>query len=162
KNLMVISSVQELAHPGNQITADMDMKLSWLRKMYGERVVCGATATPVDNSPMEVLSATKYLAPSRLAELGITEDDQFVSTFIQPVLRVEMTVGGKFETRIRPARIVNLPELRRMLGSFADVRRKEDLPLDEPAIIGGEMRLLTVPASPELRDVMVDLGERMK
>ncbi|MGW2563350.1 hypothetical protein ACWCXB_29805 [Streptomyces sp. NPDC001514] len=158
KNLMVISSIQDLALPGNQITADMELKLSYLRRNYGERVVCGATATPVDNSPMEVLSATKLLAPSRLVELGIVEDDQFVSTFIQPVHKVEMGVGGGFTTRMRYVRYVNQDELKRMLASFADVKRKEDLPLDEPAIIGGEMRLLTVDASPELREVMADLG----
>lgn len=163
KNLQVISSVQDLALPGNQITADMDMKLSYLRSKFGERVVCGATATPVDNSPMEILSATKYLAPSRLDELGIVEDDQFVSTFIQPIQKVEMSVdGNSFRTRARYARYVNQPELKLMLASFADVKRKGDLPLVEPSIIGGEMRLLTVDASPELREVMQDLGDRMK
>ncbi|MEU9416043.1 UvrD-helicase domain-containing protein [Streptomyces sp. NPDC048272] len=163
KNLQVISSVQELALTGNQITADMDMKLSYLRSKFGERIVCAATATPVDNSPMEILSATKYLAPSRLAELGIVEDDQFVSTFIQPIHKVEMSVdGNSFKTRARYARYVNQPELKLMLGSFADVKLKRDLPLIEPSIIGGDMRLLTVDASPELREVMKDLGDRMQ
>lgn len=163
KNLQVISSVQELALTGNQITADMDMKLSYLRSTYGERVVCAATATPVDNSPMEILSAAKYLAPSLLAEQGIVEDDQFVSTYIQPIHKVEMSVdGGSFKTRARYARYVNQPELKLLIGSFADVKLKRDLPLIEPAIIGGEMRLLTVDASSELREVMSDLGDRMK
>ncbi|MEU9056546.1 hypothetical protein AB0D37_40195 [Streptomyces sp. NPDC048384] len=162
KNLQVISSVKELALPGNQITAHMDMVLSYLRKTYGPRAACGATATPVDNSPLEILTATKLLAPDLLEELGIIEDDQFVSTFIQPVQKFELGADGRsFSTRTRYVRYVNQTELKRILASYADVRRKQDLPLDEPAVIGGTMRLLTNEAPPELREVMVDLGQRM-
>ncbi|MEU9168556.1 UvrD-helicase domain-containing protein [Streptomyces sp. NPDC048420] len=163
KNLRVISSIRELALEGNQITADMDMKLSYLRKNYGGRVVTQATATPVDNSPMEILTAIKYLAPDLLRdEWGIEEDDQFVSTFIQPVNRVEMSPdGNSFSTRARYARYVNQTELKRVLFSIADVKLKKDLQLGEPAIIGGEMRILEAEASPELRTVMQSLGTRM-
>ncbi|MEU6349683.1 UvrD-helicase domain-containing protein [Streptomyces sp. NPDC047072] len=163
KNLRVISSIRELALEGNQITADMDMKLSYLRKNYGGRVTTQATATPVDNSPMEILTAIKYLAPDLLRdEWGIEEDDQFVSTFIQPVNRVEMSPdGNSFSTRARYARYVNQTELKRVLFSIADVKLKRDLQLGEPAIIGGEMRILEVDASPELRTVMQSLGTRM-
>ncbi|GAB2326660.1 UvrD-helicase domain-containing protein [Streptomyces variabilis] len=163
KNLRVISSIRELALEGNQITADMDMKLSYLRKNYGGRVTTQATATPVDNSPMEILTAIKYLAPELLRdEWGIEEDDQFVSTFIQPVNRVEMSPdGNSFSTRARYARYVNQTELKRVLFSVADVKLKRDLQLGEPAIIGGEMRILEAEASPELRQVMQSLGKRM-
>ncbi|MGW4490460.1 AAA family ATPase [Streptomyces sp. NPDC004376] len=163
KNLRVISSIRELALEGNQITADMDMKLSYLRKNYGGRVTTQATATPVDNSPMEILTAIKYLAPDLLRdEWGIEEDDQFVSTYIQPVNRVEMSPdGNSFSTRARYARYVNQTELKRVLFTVADVKLKRDLQLGEPAIIGGEMRILEAEASPELRQLMQSLGQRM-
>ncbi|MDQ0765619.1 UvrD-helicase domain-containing protein [Streptomyces canus] len=163
KNLRVISSIRELALEGNQITADMDMKLSYLRKNYGGRVTTHATATPVDNSPMEILTAIKYLAPDLLRdEWGIEEDDQFVSTYIQPVNRVEMSPdGNSFSTRARYARYVNQTELKRVLFTVADVKLKRDLQLGEPAIIGGEMRILEAEASPELRQLMQSLGKRM-
>lgn len=163
KNLRVISSIRELALEGNQITADMDMKLSYLRKNYGGRVTTHATATPVDNSPMEILTAIKYLAPDLLRdEWGIEEDDQFVSTYIQPVNRVEMSPdGNSFSTRARYARYVNQTELKRVLFTVADVKLKRDLQLGEPAIIGGEMRILEAEASPELRQHMQSLGQRM-
>jgi len=162
KNLRVISSIRDLALEGNQITADMDMKLSYLRFTYGGRVVTLATATPVDNSPMEILTAIKYLDPDLLREWGITEDDQFVSTYIQPVNRVEMSPdGNSFSTRARYARYVNQTELKRGLFSIADVKLKRDLQLGEPAIIGGEMRILEAEASPELRQAMKSLGARM-
>ncbi|MFF3710272.1 UvrD-helicase domain-containing protein [Streptomyces phaeochromogenes] len=163
KNLRVISSIRELALEGNQITADMDMKLSYLRKNYGGRVTTHATATPVDNSPMEILTAIKYLAPDLLRdEWGIEEDDQFVSTYIQPVNRVEMSPdGNSFSTRARYARYVNQTELKRVLFTVADVKLKRDLQLGEPAIIGGEMRILEAEASPELRQHMQSLGRRM-
>ncbi|MGW1871702.1 UvrD-helicase domain-containing protein [Streptomyces sp. NPDC001975] len=163
KNLRVISSIRELALEGNQITADMDMKLSYLRKNYGGRVTTHATATPVDNSPMEILTAIKYLGPDLLRdEWGIEEDDQFVSTFIQPVNRVEMSPdGNSFSTRARYARYVNQTELKRVLFTIADVKLKRDLQLGEPAIIGGEMRILEADASPELRQLMQSLGKRM-
>ncbi|MFE9449596.1 AAA family ATPase [Streptomyces sp. NPDC006739] len=163
KNLRVISSIRELALEGNQITADMDMKLSYLRKNYGGRVTTHATATPVDNSPMEILTAIKYLGPDLLRdEWGIEEDDQFVSTYIQPVNRVEMSPdGNSFSTRARYARYVNQTELKRVLFTIADVKLKRDLQLGEPAIIGGEMRILEAEASPELRQLMQSLGKRM-
>ncbi|MGW7521857.1 hypothetical protein ACWGJ2_40460, partial [Streptomyces sp. NPDC054796] len=163
KNLRVISSIRDLALEGNQITADMDMKLSYLRKNYGGRITTHATATPVDNSPMEILTAIKYLAPDLLRdEWGIEEDDQFVSTYIQPVNRVEMSPdGNSFSTRARYARYVNQTELKRVLFTVADVKLKRDLQLGEPAVIGGEMRVLEAEASPELRQVMQSLGKRM-
>ncbi|CAM5676330.1 hypothetical protein SALBM311S_02095 [Streptomyces alboniger] len=159
----MISSIRELALEGNQITADMDMKLSYLRKNYGGRVTTHATATPVDNSPMEILTAIKYLAPDLLRdEWGIEEDDQFVSTYIQPVNRVEMSPdGNSYSTRARYARYVNQTELKRVLFTVADVKLKRDLQLGEPAIIGGEMRILEAEASPELRQLMQSLGKRM-
>ncbi|MCA1217376.1 UvrD-helicase domain-containing protein [Streptomyces sp. 8L] len=163
KNLRVISSIGDLALDGNQITADMDLKLSYLRKNYGGRVTTQATATPVDNSPMEILTAIKYLGPDLLRdEWGIEEDDQFVSTYIQPVNRVEMSPdGNSFSTRARYARYVNQTELKRVLFTLADVKLKRDLQLGEPAIIGGEMRILEAEASAELREHMQSLGKRM-
>ncbi|MFI7026301.1 UvrD-helicase domain-containing protein [Micromonospora sp. NPDC049900] len=163
KNLRVISSITELAHKGNQITADLDMKLGYLRRTYGRRVVTLATATPLDNSPAEIMTMTKYAAPELLADAGIEEDDQFHATFIQPRRRVEMTAdGSRFESKTRYARFVNIPELQRLLFSYADIKTKKDLKLGEPTIIGGQQEILTVPASPQLRAHMAGLAMRAR
>ncbi|MFD6756152.1 UvrD-helicase domain-containing protein [Micromonospora gifhornensis] len=163
KNLRVISSITELAHKGNQITADLDMKLGYLRRTYGRRVVTLATATPIDNSPAEIMTMIKYAAPELLADAGIEEDDQFHATFIQPRRRVEMTAdGSRFESKTRYARFVNIPELQRLLFSFADIKTKKDLKLGEPTIIGGQQEILSVPASAELREHMAGLAMRAR
>ncbi|GIJ12224.1 UvrD-helicase domain-containing protein [Micromonospora andamanensis] len=163
KNLRVISSITELAHKGNQITADLDMKLGYLRRTYGRRVVTLATATPLDNSPAEIMTMIKYAAPELLADAGIEEDDQFHATFIQPRRRVEMTAdGSRFESKTRYARFVNIPELQRLLFSFADIKTKKDLKLGEPTIIGGQQEILSVPASAELREHMAGLAMRAR
>jgi N12 class adenine-specific DNA methylase len=160
KNLRVISSIPELAHPGNQITADLDMKLEYLRRS-GRRVVTLATATPIDNSPSEILTMTKYAAPELLTEMGVEEDDQYHAAFIQPRRRVEMRPDGNgFESRTRYSRYVNLTEQKQLMYSWADVKLKEHLDLGEPAIIGGQPEVLAVPASAKLHDHLVTLAAR--
>ncbi|WP_281901540.1 AAA family ATPase [Phytohabitans aurantiacus] len=162
KNLRVISSIRELAHDGNDITADLEMKLEYLRRT-GRRVVTLATATPIDNSPSEILTMTKYAAPELLAEMGVEEDDQYHAAFIQPRRRVEMRPDGSgFESRTRHSRYVNLPEQKQLMYSWADVKLKEHLDLGEPAIIGGQPEVLAVPASPELHGHLVMLAARAK
>ena len=162
KNLRVISSIKDLAIEGNQITADLEMKLEYLRRT-GRRVVTLATATPIDNSPSEILTMTKYAAPELLQEMGVEEDDQYHAAFIQPRRRVEMRPDGSgFESRIRYARYVNLTEQKQLMYSWADVKLKEHLDLGEPAIIGGKPEVLAVPASTELHGHLVTLAGRAK
>ncbi|WP_328384361.1 AAA family ATPase (plasmid) [Micromonospora zamorensis] len=163
KNLRVVSSIPELAHKGNKITADLDMKLGYLRRAFGQRVVCLATATPIDNSPSELLTMIKYAAPELLTDMGIEEDDQYHAAFIQPRRRVEMRPDGSgFQSRTRHSRYVNVQEQKLALYQFADVKLKEHLNLNEPAIVGGEPEIISVPASTELQRVLVDLGLRAK
>ncbi|MEV6928445.1 UvrD-helicase domain-containing protein [Dactylosporangium sp. NPDC051485] len=162
KNLRVISAINELAHRGNQITADLDMKLEYLRTI-SPRVVTLATATPIDNSPSEILTMTKYAAPELLAEMGIVDDDQYHAAFIQPRRRVEMRPDGSgFTSRTRHTRFVNLPEQKQLMYSWADVKLKEHLDLGEPVIIGGKPEILSVPASPELHGHLVSLAARAR
>ncbi|MER7278027.1 UvrD-helicase domain-containing protein [Dactylosporangium sp. NPDC000244] len=162
KNLRVISAINELAHRGNQITADLDMKLEYLRTI-SPRVVTLATATPIDNSPSEILTMTKYAAPELLAEMGIVDDDQYHAAFIQPRRRVEMRPDGSgFTSRTRHTRFVNLPEQKQLMYSWADVKLKEHLDLGEPVIIGGKPEILSVPASAELQRHLVSLAARAK
>ncbi|WP_327009738.1 AAA family ATPase [Dactylosporangium sp. NBC_01737] len=162
KNLRVISAIPELAHPGNQITADLEMKLEYLRRTSA-RVVTLATATPIDNSPSEILTMTKYAAPELLAEMGIEEDDQYHAAFIQPRRRIEMRADGSgFVSKTRHSRFVNLPEQKQLMYSWADVKLKEHLDLGEPAIIGGQPEILSVPASSELRQHLVSLAARAR
>ncbi|MEV6922957.1 UvrD-helicase domain-containing protein [Dactylosporangium sp. NPDC051485] len=162
KNLRVISAINELAHRGNQITADLDMKLEYLRTI-SPRVVTLATATPIDNSPSEILTMTKYAAPELLAEMGIVDDDQYHAAFIQPRRRVEMRPDGSgFTSRTRHTRFVNLPEQKQLMYSWADVKLKEHLDLGEPVIIGGRPEILSVPASSELHGHLVSLAARAK
>src|SRR5262249_30824528 len=156
-NLRVISSIAELAHDGNQITDDLDMKLDYLRRT-SSRVVTLATATPIDNSPSELLTMTKYAAPELLAEMGVEEDDQYHAAFIQPRRGVEMRPDGSgFASRIRHTRYVNVPEQKQLMYSWADVKLKEHLALGEPAIIGGAPEVLAPPASATLHDHLVVL-----
>jgi N12 class adenine-specific DNA methylase/predicted RNA methylase len=162
KNLRVVSSIKDLAIDGNQITADLEMKLEYLRR-NGRRVVTLATATPIDNSPSEILTMTKYAAPELLTDMRIEEDDQYHAAFIQARRRVEMRPDGSgFESRVRYARYVNLTEQKQLMYSWADVKLKEHLDLGEPAIIGGKPEILAVPDSAELHHHLVTLAGRAR
>ncbi|MEV0732385.1 UvrD-helicase domain-containing protein [Polymorphospora sp. NPDC050346] len=163
KNLRVISAIQELSHHGNQITGDLDMKLQYLRRTGAKRVVVMATATPWDNSPAEVLTAMKYIAPELLEDMGIQEDDQFLATFVQARRRVEMTAdGSRFQSRTRYARFVNIQDLKQATYVFADVVLKQHLNLDEPTIVGGRQEILSVPSSPDLAMYLNTLAGRAR
>ncbi|XVU24283.1 hypothetical protein ACQPZJ_44820 [Actinoplanes sp. CA-054009] len=164
KNLRVISSIPDLKHPGNQITADMEMKLEYLRAAGRRRLVTLATATPIDNAPSELLTMVKYADPDLLTDMELETDDQFHAAFIQGRRRVEMKPDGSgFASRVRYSRYVNVPELKQnLLFSWADVKLKHHLNLGEPTIIGGKPEIITNQAPTELRQHLGLLAERAR
>ncbi len=80
------------------------------------------------------------------------------------VAEMEMDPAGRgYRSKTRFAGFQNVPEMMRMWHVFADVKTAEDLDLDLPLLAAnerGERRPQTigVPPSPELKDLMADLG----
>ena len=144
--------------------ADLDMKISYLRRRNGTRVVTFATATPIANSITEAWVMQHYL----LAAAGISEFDSWAATFGQTVTQIEMAPegGNSFRQKTRFAKFTNVPEMLRRWHVSADIKTGEDLKLPVPALA---QRLADGQRAPETAisqpsdvqlDIMAQLGER--
>ncbi|WP_186293139.1 helicase-related protein [Brevibacterium aurantiacum] len=132
KNLHTPTSIAGAFIEGSEKATDMEMKISYLRDTYGERVVTMATGTPIANSISEAHVMTRYLRPDLLEEAGVRAFDQWGSTFGETVTRVERDAAGRLKQRTRFAKFKNVPEMLSSWQQFADVKRSEDLNLPVP------------------------------
>lgn len=167
KNLATTSNIQDAAIGGSQRAQDLHMKIDYLRHQHGDRVVTGATATPLANSMTEMYVMTRYLAPERLTEVGITSFDQWAATFGEVVTSLELPVAGgtTFKVKDRFAKFINVPELLTIFHRYGDVKTAADLNLPTPdlAVRSDGQRLpelVSVEPTPQLQDYIRDLGDR--
>ncbi|EPD27236.1 hypothetical protein HMPREF9237_00593 [Actinotignum schaalii FB123-CNA-2] len=158
KNLKIITKLEGIGtSDGNAYTADLDMKLHYLRdKNPGGRICTLATATPISNSLAEAHTMMRYLAPGVLKAAGIEPFDAFAATFTRSERKAEISPSGGFRMRTRISRFHNLPEFLSLWGIAADVKTSAELSLNIP---------LLAPNSEGERGpqiVSIDGGERMK
>ncbi|WP_270451710.1 helicase-related protein [Kocuria marina] len=167
KNLDTASNIQDAAIDGSKRATDLHAKVEYLRGKHGDRVMTGATATPIANSVTEMYVMQRYLGPELLERAGIHDFDSWAATFGQVVSEMEMTVAGgdNFKMKERFAKFQNVPELLKMFHTFADVKTAEDLQLPTPDLVEREdgkrlPRMVAVEASPELQDYIEEIGRR--
>jgi N12 class adenine-specific DNA methylase/SAM-dependent methyltransferase len=167
KNLRTPSNISDAAIDGSMRASDLDMKIGYLRRRNGRRVVTFATATPIANSVTEAYVMQRYLRPDLLEAAGIEVFDTWAATFGQVVSQVELAPegGSNFRMKSRFARFANVPEMLRMLHVAADVKTAEDLALPVPDLkqrADGHRtpETVTVQPSDELLAYVRDLGDR--
>lgn len=167
KNLATDSNIQDAAIEGSNRASDLHMKLEYLRSEGRERVVTGATATPISNSVTEAFVMQKYLRPDLLDAAGIGAFDAWAATFGQTVTQMEMAPTGNntFRMKTRFAKFQNVPEMLKLWSIFADVKTAEDLQLPTPEIAereDGRRAPATVAIQPtvELEQFIETLGKR--
>lgn len=166
KNLETASNIRGAAVEGSDRASDMKMKVDYLRSVHGERVATFATGTPIANSVSEAYIMQKYLRPDLLEAAGLRSFDTWAATFGKTVMSVEMAPeGNKFRTVQRFAQFQNVPELLRMMHTYADVKLAADLDLPTPDLRedadgkrGPEMELVS--ASAVTIDYIESLGGR--
>ncbi|MDN5758767.1 MAG: methyltransferase type 11, partial [Tomitella sp.] len=114
--------------------ADMLLKVDTLAQRFPGRPVMSAyTGTPFRNTLAETYCWARMMVPERLDELGLSHFDAFAAVFIRWETRIEVSPeGAGFRVNTRPSTIQNLPELRRLLGEFADLLSADALGLDRP------------------------------
>jgi hypothetical protein len=168
KNLRTPSNIPDAAIDGSMRAADLDMKISYLRRRNGARVVTFATATPIANSITEAWVMQHYLRPDLLEAAGISDFDSWAATFGQTVTQIEMAPegGNSFRQKTRFAKFTNVPEMLRRWHVSADIKTGEDLKLPVPALAqrpaDGQRApetVITQPSDVQL-DIMASLGER--
>jgi N12 class adenine-specific DNA methylase/SAM-dependent methyltransferase len=167
KNLRTLSNIADAAIDGSMRASDLDMKIAYLRRRNGRRVVTFATATPIANSVTEAYVMQRYLRPDLLEAAGISAFDSWAATFGQVVTQVELAPegGSSFRMKSRFASFRNVPEMLRMLHVAADVKTAEDLKLPVPALAERQdgqraPETVTVEPSEELLAYVAELGER--
>ncbi|MHA7146494.1 helicase-related protein [Arthrobacter sp. TmT3-37] len=167
KNLSTASNIQDAAIDGSKRASDLHAKVEYLRSVHGDRVITGATATPIANSVTEMYVMQRYLRPDLLEKAGINDFDTWAATFGQVVTEMEMTVAGgdSFKMKERFSKFQNVPELLKMFHTFADVKTAEDLQLPVPVIEEREdgrrsPRMVTVEPSIELEAYIADIADR--
>ncbi len=136
KNLHTLSNIPDAAIDGSMRASDLDMKIGYLRRRNGARVVTFATATPIANSVTEAYVMQRYLRPDLLEAAGIEVFDTWAATFGEVVTQVELAPegGSSFRMKSRFAKFRNVPEMLRMLHVCADIKTAEDLALPVPQI----------------------------
>lgn len=136
KNLTVVSNIEGVARLGSQRATDLDMKIHLLRDIHGDRVITGATATPIANSIAEAYVMQKYLSPTSLTDAGLTDFDAWAATFGQTVTEVELAPegAGNYRTATRFAKFQNVADMLRLWHQVADVQTADDLALPTPAL----------------------------
>lgn len=167
KNLRTTSAIPGAQIIGSQRAMDLFAKVDWLRQGHGNRVITGATATPIANSVTEMWVMQRYLDPEGLEKAGLHSFDEWAATFGEVTTDFELNVAGKLKLKSRFARFNNLPELRTMFASFGDVKTAAELThLRRPQIAmradgRRDPRLVVVPPSPELKDYLAKITERV-
>jgi len=167
KNLRTASNISDAAIDGSQRASDLDMKIGYLRRRNGKRVVTFATATPIANSITEAYVMQRYLRPDLLQDAGIAVFDSWAATFGQVVTQVELAPegGDSFRLKSRFARFANTPEMLRMLHVATDIKTADDLNLPVPAIAARDdgrrvPEVVTVEPAEALLDYVAQLGDR--
>jgi N12 class adenine-specific DNA methylase len=168
KNDTITSSIVDASNDGSDRAIDFRAKLDFLRRRYGQRVVCGATATPIANSVRELYVVTRHLRPDLLEATGTMDFDTWASVFGKVVTSVEISpTGSGFQTKSRLAKYTNAAELSLMLRTFGDIRTPEDLKLPTPALTVNAdghraPHIIPIDPAPELVDFIATLDDRVE
>ena len=135
KNLSAPTHTVGIIHSGRtEKCLDLEMKLDHLRRTHGDRVATFATATPIANTLGEMWVMTKYLRPDLLETTGTLNFDDWAKTFTAMDSRVEVNAAGALRVKQRISRFQNLPELKTLWSTFADVKTRDELGLQLPTV----------------------------
>jgi N12 class adenine-specific DNA methylase/SAM-dependent methyltransferase len=159
KSLPIPARMEGFSLPASKRAVDLALKLKLLRaRNDGARWGAFFTGTPVSNTLAELFILQMYLQPDRLAEVGMETFDAWGAQFIEWVTRVEVAPdGGSYRVHRRPARFMNVPELRRLISEFADVRPKDAFGLELPEV---EHHTIALEASEGVRWLVNRLVQR--
>jgi N12 class adenine-specific DNA methylase len=140
--------------------ADMQMKCDYFNEQLGDGHILLCTGTPVSNSITELFVMTRYLRPDLLRQAGIERFDDWAATFGNVTTQLEQTAYDTYKLKTRFSEFANLPELMAFYKEFADIKSAAKLDLPRPALKNGKNTIVNVPATPEQKAYVKELGER--
>jgi len=147
----------------SQRASDLEMKCRYIEKMHGsDKGVVFATGTPISNSISEMYTMARFLAPSKLKEMGIYRFDDWATTFGEIVNKVDSKASGKgFKEVTRFSKFQNLIELKKLYYTFADVVLDGDLNISRPKMETGAPILHKIEADDVQKAKVEELDKRL-
>ena len=136
KNLFVYSKMRNVAGISQteaQKSTDLYMKGQYLDDVTDHRGMIFATGTPISNSMVELFTMQRYLQSDTLKLHGLSNFDEWASTFGETVTAIELSPDGSgYRPKTRFAKFFNIPELMSMFREVADVQTADMLNLPVP------------------------------
>lgn len=102
KNLYVYTKMSNIAgvqQSRSQRASDMYMKIQYILDKNGGKGVVFASGTPISNSMSELYTVQRYLQPKTLETLGLSNFDDWASTFGETVSNFELNVMKMFDRK---------------------------------------------------------------
>lgn len=123
KNLFLYTKMNNVAgipQTNAKKSYDLFTKCRYLDEKTGNKGVCFATGTPISNSMVELYTMQRYLQYDLLKERGMVHFDSWASIFGETVNSIELAPeGGRYRTKTRFARFMNIAELMRLFKECA-------------------------------------------
>ncbi|WP_211236373.1 SNF2-related protein [Desulfovibrio inopinatus] len=150
-----------LSQSDSQKAMSLYMKARVLNHLNPGRGLVFATGTPVSNTLAELYTMQRYLQPDILEERGLGQFDNWIGQFGQS--RLEETLAPdaqRWKMKERLAAIQNAGVLQQMFRSVADVKLREDLPLNVPKLKGGKDNIVSTEATEIFQSYQDDIVSR--
>ncbi len=164
KNLAVFSKMTNVAgitSSGSKRAMDMFLKCQYISELNGGRGVIFATGTPISNTMVEMYVFQTYLQKDLLEQMGIYHFDSWAANFGEVTSSLELTVEGNgFRFKNRFNKFKNLPELMNMFKESADIRMRDSINLDVPALRGGNYIIASAEPDWYTKQVMEEFVKR--
>ena len=112
------------------------------------------TGTPITNTVNEIYNMQRLVMREDMRKDGIESWDGWFNAFAQSSDEVELTSGGTWDTVTRLNAFINVPELRRMVGTVMDTVFASDMPefIDRPRRDGREDQ----PVGRPFKEIIID------
>ena len=129
-----MSNVPGVTGSVSQRAQDLEMKCRYIAKLHGgDKGVVFATGTPISNSISEMYVMMRYLAPTKMDDMGVKGFDDWAKQFGQVVNEWSPNPSGVgFREKARFSQFQNVPEMKRFFRSFADIVLDGDLDIRRP------------------------------
>ncbi|MCC2831845.1 SNF2-related protein [[Clostridium] innocuum] len=176
KNLAIttrMSNIAGVSTTASQKAFDLYCKANYIKSKGGSVIM--ATGTPMSNSMTELYTFQRYLQEDLLQEKQIYSFDAWAKNYGKVTQTLEISVdGGSYQTKERFNKFFNIPELMQMFRKNAIIMTSNMLANEMknsklqrqnstiPTRIGGKPIIIQNEPSPELKEYMEDVVERME
>lgn len=145
-------------------TQDLFNKIRYQKKLFGDKGIVFATATPISNTMAEFYTLCRYLNFDNLSnKYHIGSFDAWANTFGEVVASMEVDpTGTGFRMNKRFSKFCNLPELLNIFREFADIVNIQDIDdIDLPKHVTGKPIIEQIEPTNEQKEYIDDLIVRV-